>query len=352
MVRLKDVAEQAGVSIGTASKVLNGSRADLAFSADCVRRVRRAARELGYAPNYLARGLQTGRSYALGMALGALGRNAWSDFWSQMLGGMVGQAHALGYHCITIGAEDGPSSVHKGLRFLRERRVDGLIVPGFACPSQVPLELLEPAGPVVLINFFHETSLPSVELDGASGMAAAVRHLRDLGHRRLLWIGQPAERHPSSEERRGAFWSAVREGGLEGEEVVLPVIPAAYEEVLPDVIAGSCAELLERWRGGLGATGLICYDEGIAFGAYAALAQMGLRVPQDVSVVGFDDIYAHVAWPPMTVVSHMLGQMGSAAAEMAVQMAEDEPDAAPDAGLRRRIPAELVVRKSTGPAPA
>ncbi len=350
MVRLKDVAAHAGVSIGTASKVLNGNRTDLAFSEDCVRRVRRAARELGYTPNYLARSLQTGRSYALGLVLGNPGGGSAGGFYSRMIDGLMGRAHALGYHLVTIGSARGSSAVGEGLAFLGERRVDALVVPAFTCGWRVPADLLEAAAPVVLTNFVGETRLPSVELEEVSGIAAAVDHLRGLGHRRLLWVGVSGARHPSGETRRSAFWQAAETPGLEAEELLLP-LPSGRPYGLESEVAQARDALLARAGAGLEATGLVCYEESIAQGAYAALSELGLRVPQDVSVIGFDDIYAPMAWPPMTVVSHMLEQIGQAAAEMAVQMVEDGPDGDRDGDLCRRIPAELVIRKSTGPAP-
>ena len=349
MARLKDVAARAGVSVGTASKVLSSARAAQPFSPECVLRVRTAARELGYTPSYLARSLQTGRSYGLGLALGGLGRSAWEGFWSQMIGGVMGQAHALGYHFVTVGSTVGATAVAQGLSFLRERRIDALVVPAFACGGRVPEELIDTGAPVVLTSFSAETPLPSVDLEEASGIAAAVEHLRGLGHRRLLWVGERDNPHPSCETRRGAFWQSVRDAGLDGRELLMPHTPGAHPRGMHEHIAASRMAVLEHCRDGLDATGIVCYEEGIAFGAYAALAEMGLRVPQDVSVIGFDDIYADVAWPPMTVVSHMLEQIGRTAAELAIRMAdggvlEEEP-------RRTLVPAELVVRSSTGPAP-
>ncbi len=351
MVRLKDVAQQAGVSIGTASKVLNGSRSELAFSKDCVRRVRRAARELGYTPNYLARSLQTGRSYGLGLVLGNPGGGSAGGFYSRMIDGLMGRALALGYHLVTIGGAAGPETIRKGLVFLGQRRVDALVVPAFTCGWRVPEELLEAAAPVVLTNFVGETSLPSVELEEASGIAAAVEHLRGLGHRRLLWVGVSGTQHPSGEARRSAFWQAAEAAGLDGEELLLSRVPDRTPHGPEGQVAQARDAMLARACAGLGATGLVCYEESIALGAYAALSELGLRVPQDVSVVGFDDLFAPMAWPPMTVVSHMLERIGQAAAEVAIQMADEGPDADRDGDLCRRIPAELVIRKSTGPAP-
>ena len=352
MVRLKDVAARAGVSVGTASKVLSSARAAQPFSLECILRVRTAARDLGYTQNYLARSLQTGRSHAVGLALGNLGFGRLRGFYSQMVGGIMAQAHRSGYQCVTVGAQYGTSPVAQGLGFLRERRIDALILPGVACGWRLPEELVGLDTSAVLVNFHAETLLPSVELDEAVGIAAAVSHLRSLGHRRVLYFGPESEAPHASPVRREAFWAAVNAGGLHGQELCLPTEALSRLE-LPDGVAAGCQALLAHWirlpRGAQGPTSIVCHDEPLAFGAYAALGELGLRVPQDVSVIGFDDIRAEVAWPPMTVVSHMLEKMGRTAAKLAISMAQG----APQASLPRRtvVPAELVVRESTGPAP-
>lgn len=98
-----------------------------------------------------------------------------------------------------------------------------------------------------------------------------------------------------------------------------------------------------------GATSVICFNEAMAFGVYAAAADMGLRIPQDLSVIGFDDIHAEVASPAMTVVSHMLNQIGARAAELAIKLAENRASKSRPPRRRERVAAELIVRKSTVP---
>ncbi len=350
MARLKDVARKAGVSIGTVSKILNDPQAARLFTPDCIRRVRAAARRLAYSPNYLARSLQTGRANAIGMVLHCAAE-AGVPFWFQMIDGVMAGVRHMGYHFVTIGAVPGSGGIEVGLRFLRERRIDALIVPRFAVGSGLPEALDGVQAPVILASVSEQTDLPVVDLDDAHGIAEAVGHLAGLGHRRLLWVFPSGAPHPSVGRRARAFWEAVGSLGLEGRELGVERVFDADPASLTRQISLAREAVSECARAGADFTALVCYDESIAFGAYAALGGLGMRIPRDVSVVGFDDIYACVAWPPMTVVSHMLEAIGRRAAELAVRIVEAQGEPAVRPGHRECIPAQLVIRQSTGPAP-
>jgi DNA-binding LacI/PurR family transcriptional regulator len=350
VTRLKDVAERAGVSVGTVSKVLNGAAASDGFSAACVRRVRRAARELDYRPNYLARGLQTGRSHALGMLLGAnLAPESAGRFWLQLVGGVMDHARNASYQFVTVGPEQGASPMDVGLQFLRERRIDALIVPVFAWSLSIPEEARGTGLPIVLASHPDESSLPVVDLDDEVGIHAAVEHLAALGHQDLLWVGPRSGRHPSVQRRRQAFRQTIAASGLMGDELLIERAYGSDYGSLQEQIAAAREALIAHARSGARFTGIVCYEESTALGAYAAASELGLQIPGDVSIIGFDDIYACVAWPPMTVVSHMLYQIGQRAAQVACDLAEG---GAEPASQRILVPAELVVRQSTGPSPA
>jgi DNA-binding LacI/PurR family transcriptional regulator len=117
-------------------------------------------------------------------------------------------------------------------------------------------------------------------------------------------------------------------------------------------VAWARAAFLEGWLSGQRGTAVVCFDERMAFGVYAAANELGLRIPDDLSVIGFDDIHASMAYPAMTVVSHMLQQIGRSAARLALEMVGDRRAWKRLRGRRERVPATLVIRQSTGPAPA
>jgi len=349
MASLKDVAERAGVSICTASRVLGGRYLEGRISRACAARVLEVAREIGYRPNYHARSLRRGRARAVGLLLERPTHGLDSfGFWGQMIAGVDIEARLRGYDFLVVGAGADDTVADAGLRYLRERRVDCLVVPGYLYFARTTPELHRRDVNAVLVEYQGRTPLPVVELDDAAGIAAAVRRLAELGHREILWLSPREARHPSVGRRREAFFRTAGELGLAALDCPAD---ARGDSAGPEglVEAGHDA-LLAELRRGVRASAVVCYDEPRAFGAYAALAEFGLRIPEDVSVVGFDDIHARVARPPMTVVSHMLGELGRRAAALAIEMATDEKARARLCGKRVKIPAELVERGSIGPA--
>jgi DNA-binding LacI/PurR family transcriptional regulator len=145
----------------------------------------------------------------------------------------------------------------------------------------------------------------------------------------------------------------VAELGVEGELVTLAYRRGANSEFFSERVAVQTGDLLEKLEGYPKATGFVCYEESTALAVYAACSSLGLRVPDDVSVIGFDDIYAQAAWPPMTVVSHMLEALGRRSAELAVAMLEPDAGGGREvgAGYCETVRAELVLRQSTAPPP-
>jgi DNA-binding LacI/PurR family transcriptional regulator len=160
---LKDIAEEAGFSIGTVSKVLNARRGADAFSKECVQAIRKAARKLGYRPNYHARSLQGGRSQTIGVLMGHLDQCSWDHFWAQMIGGIMVRARTMGYHSLTVGEVREADPLDLGLRFLQERRIDALIVPPYVAVDD-PCEFEKLPGPVVRADYTAGSDWPTVAL--------------------------------------------------------------------------------------------------------------------------------------------------------------------------------------------
>jgi len=351
MARLVDVADRAGVSICTVSKILNHDNGAHAYSDACVARVRAVARELGYRRNYHAQALQTGRSDALGMVMPppSADFSMRNGFLAALISSLDVSARKAGYHFVLIGPHGEQHVLEAAVQFLDEGRVDGLIVPGMVCHDVQLTELECSSSPVVLIDYSDETSLPMINIDNAAGIRTAVRHLFELGHQRLLWVGPRHEVHRAVAERRTAFWDETKRCGVEAREQLLEH-PRGHEEGRPAEVADARAAALAALRGEFRPSGIVCYHETMALGVYAAVYEAGLRIPEDISIVGFDDVYAQVVYPPMTVVSHMLEDVGREAALLVSEMIGDS-DAWQAARSRRVvIEPELVVRGSSGPA--
>ncbi len=345
-VTIEDVARRAKVSPGTVSKVLNPSSESGRISEACSQAVRKAALQLGYQPNYHARSLLTGKARAIGVVLnqGDAEENG-APFWAPMFNAIDTTIRASGRHVVIVGAVDDLTDVANGLRFLNEHRVDALVIPGFVFAAHPISATMDSALPIVLTEFHGPTSLPVVNLDDAVGVVEAVTHLAQLGHRRLLWMGPPPELHRSCAVRRDAFLKAVQNLGLESTELCL-VRPRTDQEQ----VAAARASLLNFIAEHSGFTAVVCYEETAALGAYAALANAGLRVPEDVSVIGFDDIYAPVAWPPMTAISHQLQKIGRVAALRAIELASSDTARAGFQQQIEQIPSQLMIRQSTATA--
>ncbi len=353
--RLQDIAAEAGVSVASVSRIMKGPPESDLFKAATVERVMQVAGQLGYLPNYHARALQTGRSLAIGMvnhkpSEQAIEHPAYGGlFHTQMVAGIDVGARARGYQFVSIGWQDASDGVATGLQFLRERRIDALILETHLYRTAEAMLKKESKLPIVLTNHIGKAAFPSVYLDEAPGITDAVHHLAELGHKRLLLVDTERGVGCVAGARREAYRQAVGALGIAGDEVIVePRDSGNWQESLVQDVEHSRNAILERYKGTFGATGIVCCTEHMGLGAYVAATERGLRVPDDVSVIGFDDMYGATFYPPMTVGSHMLDKIGQKAADLAIDIAAAK-------GKNRRfkkqhpIKAELVIRQSTAP---
>lgn len=348
MAGLNDVARAAGVSVSTASRALSGGPGAERISRECVKRVRRAAERVGYRANYHARSLQTGRANALGLVMRRTDAASVLDgYMAALLGSVDTQVRTAGRHMVTIGPAGSLSEVENGLRFLDEGRIDGLVVLGGHCSPEEMRRLERCPSPVVIVEPQVATDLPSVVLDDAAGVRKAVEHLAGLGHRELLYAGLGEGRDPSPAARLEGFREAVRRLGLRAHEVSVPT-PDRATTVLGEM-DDAHATLADFFAGGAAVTAVVCFHDMIALAACAALREAGLRVPDDVSVIGFDDVFGVICRPPLTCASHMLAQMAHRAVRLLLEMDGDPAAWERMRAHRETLEPELVVRASTGP---
>jgi LacI family transcriptional regulator len=355
-VTMKDVAQAAGTSPATVSKVLNGRAEEEAISKACRERVMSACRQLGYVRQHAARSLRTGRSYALGGLLAMSGgcRDDGSlermQFHAPLLAGMLGAANEHGLELIGVAERGGRSALENGLHLLENGRIEGLIVPGIYAREPEVVRAMEESGrPIVLALWKCESRLPQVLVDDLSAIPGVLDHFHELGHRRIAWMGPPAPDDIYSERRERVYRGWMEQKGL---------MPAALNpEPSVGPLQGSFGERVQTLiepvhrliQSEPRPTALLCFNEAWAVAAYHAGERLGLRVPRDISVVGFDNIYAATALPPLSVISLDLDRVGARAVDILAAVAGGKTAYDDLTGRVEHVPTSYVRRESVAP---
>jgi LacI family transcriptional regulator len=330
---LQAVAEAAGVHRSTAARALNPTTSHL-ISSDVVARIAGEARRLGYRRDVLAASLRTGRSRLVGVLLPDIA----NPVFAPILGGIEGELARRGYSALVANAAGDPQHQVAIADQLIGRRVDGLILATARRTDPVVSHCLNAGMSTVLVNRGEDKGrVPTVVTDDIAGMRLAVDHLVGLGHRRIGHLAGPAELSTGALRRRG-FDAAMRHAGLEASAM------ATAEAYSRDAGRAAARELLDRFT----VTGIVAANDLLALGAYQELAARGLACPEDVSVVGHNDMpLVDMVHPPLTTIriDHLV--MGREAARLLVARIEGEVEEA----LTRITEPRLVVRNSTA-APA
>lgn len=329
-VTIREVAQAAGVSVATASKALNDRGRMMPETRE---RVREAARSLGFRPNALARALAFQRSFTLGL----LTNDTYGRFTLPVAAGLSVAMADRGVSVFLCAIGNDPERARLNLDAMEEKRVDGLVVAGKRIDRAPPVGV--PHLPVVYVNAACPPDGIGFVPDDEGGAAAAVRHLAALGRRRIAHVTGP----------RSFAAVALREEGWRGALGDLGLAcPAA-------ALAGDWSERFGYEAGQRLAAApdrpdaVFCGNDQIARGLIDALVLAGVRVPEDVAVVGFDnwEIFAAATRPPLTTVDTELEELGRAAGLTLLDMVDGKTTAP---GVRR-LPCRLVVRRSCG-APA
>jgi len=326
-----DVARLAGVSAQTVSRVSNEAENVLPATRQ---RVLDAMEQLGYAPNRAARALRTGSFATIGVVVHRLARTGESG----TVDAIVDSARREGY---TVNLVDvaSPSSddVMAALRRLSNQSVDGLVI--VRAETTTPTSLAVPGRtPVVVADSRFVGQHPSVGADQLAGATSAVEHLLALGHETVHLVAGPPESGPA-QLRAQAWRTALERSGRSAPE------PAQGDWTAPSGYAAG--RVLARDPN---VTAVFCANDEMATGVLHALHEAGRRVPQDVSVVGFDDIpLAGHLWPPLTTVRQDFERVGAELVRLLVEQIRDGSRFVPRNVV---VPAPLVVRASTAPPPA
>ncbi len=332
---IRDVAELAGVSTATVSRVLAGIGNPKPATAAAVLAAAEAA---DYRPSGVARSLRMKRTSTLGLIV----TDIQNPFFPELVQAADLAARGLGYSILLgSGAYDEQRAMHY-LNLMVDRRVDGLIISSSQVSDASWKWLLASPVPVVVANAeMGDLPVTVVTSDNEGGARLAAQHLVELGHRRIAYI-RGLDSYTADAPRLEGFRAVVREAGL----------PAADTPELPSdgLFEGgeeATTELLARRND---VTAIACYNDITAIGALRALRTAGRRVPADISVVGVDDIAA-ASWvvPALTTVAQQKSEMGRLAVERLIAAIEDPTGSAPPETIR--LPMTLRVRESTARAP-
>jgi LacI family transcriptional regulator len=331
---LRDVAEAAGVHAATASRALNPATRKL-VKAETARRVIDVAETLGYRPNPIARGLKTSKSGTVGLVIPDLT----NPLFPPIVRGIEAVLEPAGFSGLIVNTDNDPGRERAQIEVLRSRQVEGLIV-ATARVKHPLLEQLHREGVVmVMVNRRPDgVDVPSITPDDAAGIALAVRHLADLGHRRIAHVAGPADTS-TGVTRATSFRSAVHDLGLDEDPALVTSVPQWSEAAGADGLR----RLLDA---DLGFTAIVAGNDLIALGCYDVFSERGISCPDDMSVVGFNDMpFLDKLNPPLTSIAIPHQQIGAGASQLLLD-AIAEPHRPARSVL---LPLALVVRGSTAP---
>lgn len=332
---MKDVAERVGVSRTTVSFVLN----DIPNSniPDATRqRILQAARELDYVPNTQALNLVKGRTMMVALVVRKTPHQVASDaFLAEVMEGIMQAIEPHHYHLMIHAAQaKTPESTYREL--IRMRKVDGLLISSPLVSDPEIRRLHAEGTPIVLQGASDTTDIPNVDIDNIQGALVAVRHLVELGHRHIAHISNAPFSYASSRDRLLGYQSALAEAGVSFDERLVGVGNFNDDSGYGPMMA--LLDLPDR------PTAVFIGSDTVALGALKAIRDRSLRVPQDISLIGFDDIVVGKYLEPSLTTVHLPAvNIGWHAGDMVLKTIRGEPLDA----ISVRLPTHLVIRRST-----
>lgn len=332
---MKEIARVVGVSQSTVSRVLNGADSRVPIARETRRRVLETARTMGYRPNPLARGLRGAGTSLLGLIV----REISDPFFARAIEVIAAEARSNGYNIVLCHAHSSASEALVLAGVLETRHTDGIILLGdLHYATDVWSDLVEGPLPVVTLCSGHRSpGIPTVNTDNRLGVRMALDHLWSLGHRQIAyfdagWLGDVAERREAYMEFLAEHGQTLREGYHQAAENDISSGQDAFARAM---------QLAEP------PTAIMCATDQVAVGASSAALRAGVKVPDEISIVGFDDIpLARFNVPPLTTVHQPLEKLAKRAVEEVLAIIQGDKGRAGDI---QYMPPELVVRSSTAP---
>jgi len=331
-VSIYDVARAAGVSPSTVSRALEDHPR---IGAETRKRIQELAREMDYVPSTVARSLTAKKTWTIGMVLPTIS----DPFMGRVVEGVEQAAIEAGFNVFISTSQNDRQREIEVVAMLQKRRVDGIIViashlfdgwPRSVHHSRVPVVMIDEQNPGKNMHF--------VAVDDRSGARVAVEHLLALGHRRIGYVGV-SNRPQSNQYRLKGYQDALQAANL----TIDPALIITVDDVMEH---GQIGEASLEPLLAAGATAVFCYNDTTAIGLLAACARCGLTIPEQLSIIGFDDIdMAAYTLPPLTTMRQPRFELGQWAMQMMLALLDGQEPA------NRIIPAELIVRQTTARFP-
>jgi DNA-binding LacI/PurR family transcriptional regulator len=344
VITIRDVAKESGFSSTTVSIVLNDAPLARYIPPATKKRIEKAAKKLGYRPNLFARSLRSKRSHTVGVMV----FDMTDPYCTLILRGIENSLYQSSFLPILTDVHNERSRFERYLEMLLDRRVEALVVVAnwLFVDIDVLADLEKSSIPSVMIARELQTdSVSSVIVDNQLGGYSAVEHLHSLGHRKIAFIRGPRTLGDSAPRWQGVR-SFAKGTGLELDPRLIVDLPESQDPISSfDAGYKLTEELIKRKRP---FTALMAFDDMTAFGAIRALAKAGLRVPDQCSVIGFDDVAACSLYtPPLTTIRQPMQAMGAMAANLAIERINAVLEKREVSAVHRKLAPELAVREST-----
>jgi LacI family transcriptional regulator len=344
MVTIRDVAKESGFSSTTVSIVLNNAPLARYIPTVTKKRIERAAEKLGYRPNQFARSLRSKRSHTVGVMV----TDMTDPYCTLVLRGIENTLYQSSYLPILTDVHNERSRFERYLEMLLDRRIEGLIVLANWLFLDINLlgDLEKSSIPTAMIGCELKTdSISSVIIDNEVGGHVSLEHLHSLGHRKIAFIRGPKALTDSSPRWRG-IRDCARNCGLELDPRLIVDLPESREPISSFEAGLKLTEELIKQKRSF--TALLAFDDMSAFGAIRALTKAGLRVPDQCSVIGFDDVAPSALYTPsLTTVRQPMEAMGASAVGIVLDGINAVLEKRELTATHRKVVPELVVREST-----
>ena len=344
MVTIRDVAKESGFSSTTVSIVLNNAPLARYIPAATKKKIERAAQKLGYRPNQFARSLRSKRSHTVGVMV----FDMTDPFCTLILRGIENTLYQASYLPILTDVHNEGSRFERYLEMLLDRRIEALIVIANWVFLDINLlgDLEKSSIPTAMIGCELKTdSISSIIVDNEVGGHVALEHLHSLGHRKIAFIRGPKALTDSSPRWRG-IRNFAKQSDLEIDNRLIVDMPESRDPLASVELGFKLTEDLIRQKRPF--TALVAFDDMSAFGAIRALNRAGIHVPEQCSVIGFDDVsMAAIYTPSLTTVRQPMEAMGNSAVGIVVDGINAVLEKREIAATHRKVAPELVVREST-----
>jgi DNA-binding LacI/PurR family transcriptional regulator len=332
-ISIQDIAQAAGVSHSTVSRALRDSTL---ISAEVRETIHAIANKMGYVPNALAQSLQGRKTNTIGIIVPTIA----DPFLADVVAGIESIARPAQYSVLLTATHNDPEIERQGIENFRQRRVDGVIM---TTTRGLPPTLALKSNPFVLINNESEQSRPNLHhviVDDLGGTVLATKHLLGLGHSAIGYVGV-SSRTRSNQKRLQGFRDAMDGAGvrIDPHRVVIDACMTAEPD--DDICAGRSALLQLRAHN---ATAAVCYNDMVAVGMLMACRDHGVRVPQDLSIIGFDDVpIASYSQPALTTIHQPRREIGSVGMQTLLNLIDAKP------ARNLIVSSRLIVRGTTAP---